>query len=89
MSNETTQPNLENELQQYTPMSIGDWIITSLIFAIPIVGFIMLFVWGFGSNTHPSKANWAKASLIVMGIGFVIIVVFFGSIFGVFINLLS
>ena len=89
MSNETTQPNLVDELRQYTPMSIGDWIITSLILAIPIVGFVMLFVWGFGSNTHPSKANWAKASLIVMGIGFVIIVVFFGSIFGVFINLLS
>ena len=70
-------------------MSIGDWIITSLILAIPIVGFVMLFVWGFGSNTHPSKANWAKASLIVMGIGFVIIALFFGSIFGVFINLLS
>ena len=89
MSIETTQPNLVDELRQYTPMSIGDWIITSLILAIPIVGFVMLFVWGFGSNTHPSKANWAKASLIVMGIGFVIIVVFFGSIFGVFINLLS
>ena len=89
MSIETTQPNLVDELRQYTPMSIGDWIITSLILAIPIVGFVMLFVWGFGSNTHPSKANWAKASLIVMGIGFVIIVLFFGSIFGVFINLLS
>ena len=89
MSIETTQPNLVDELRQYTPMSIGNWIITSLILAIPIVGFVMLFVWGFGSNTHPSKANWAKASLIVMGIGFVIIVVFFGSIFGVFINLLS
>ena len=89
MSNDTTQLNLENDWQQYTPMSIGDWIITSLIFAIPIVGFIMLFVWGFGSNTHPSKANWAKASLIVMGIGFVIIVLFFGSIFGVIIRLLT
>ena len=89
MSNETTQPNPLNESQLYSPLTVGDWIITSIILAIPIVGFVMLFVWGFGSNTHPSKANWAKASLIVMGIGFVIIVVFFGSIFGVFINLLS
>ena len=83
MSNETIQSNLENELQRYTPMSIGDWIITSLIFAIPIIGFIMLFVWGFGSNTHPSKANWAKASLIMIGISIVIALLFFGSIFGV------
>ena len=89
MSNETTKLNFENELQQYTPMSIGDWIITSLIFAIPIVGFIMLFVWGFGSNTHPSKANWAKASLIMIGISFLFIVLFFGLISGFIINLLT
>jgi len=89
MSNETTQPNPVNELPHYTPMSIGDWLITSLIFAIPIVGFVMLFVWGFGDKTHPSKANWAKASLIVMAIGFFIVVLFFGSIFGVIIRLLT
>ena len=89
MSNETTKLNFENELQQYTPMSIGDWIITSLIFAIPIIGFIMLFVWGFGSNTHPSKANWAKASLIMIGISFVIVALFFGSIFGIIFSLFS
>ena len=89
MSNETTKLNFENELQQYTPISIGDWIITSLIFAIPIVGFIMLFVWGFGSNTHPSKANWAKASLIMIGISFLFIVLFFGLISGFIINLLT
>jgi len=89
MSNETTQSYPINALPQYTPMSIGDWIITSIILAIPIVGFVMLFVWGFGSNTHPSKANWAKASLILIGISFVIVAVFFGSIFGIIISLLS
>ena len=66
-------------------MSIGDWIITSLIVAIPIVGFIMLFVWGFGSNAQPSKANWAKATLIMLGISLVIFLFIFGSIFGVLI----
>ena len=89
MSDETTQSIPVNESPQYTPMSIGDWIITSIIFAIPIVGFVMLFVWGFGSNTHPSKANWAKASLIMIGISFLIVVSFFGLISGVIINLFS
>ena len=81
MSDETTQSIPVNESPQYTPMSIGDWIITSIILAIPIVGFVMLFVWGFGSNTQPSKANWAKATLIVIGISFVFVFLFFGSIF--------
>ena len=88
MSNESTLSNPINESPQYVPMSVGDWIITSIIFAIPIVGFVMLFVWGFGSNTQPSKANWAKATLIVIGISFVIVFLFFSSIFGVIISLI-
>ena len=86
MENETTQHNPVNGMLQYNPMSVGDWIITSLIFAVPIVGFVMLFVWGFGSNTQPSKANWAKATLIMIGISIVIFLLFFGSILGVLIN---
>ena len=59
MENETIQlqPNPVNESQQYNPISVGEWIITTIILAIPIVGIIMLFVWGFRSNTQPSKAN--------------------------------
>ena len=89
MSNVATTPNPLDESLQYSPMSIGDWIITSIILAIPIIGFVMLFVWGFGGNTHPSKANWAKASLIVIGISFVIVAFFFGSIFGIVFSLFS
>ena len=51
MENETIQPIPVNESPQYNPISVGEWIITTIILAIPIVGFIMLFVWGFGSNT--------------------------------------
>lgn len=59
------------QTQNPPPVTLGDWIITFIIMAIPIVNIIMLFVWGFG-NTNPSKANWAKASLIFMLIAFVI-----------------
>ena len=89
MENETTQPNPVNDMQQYNPMSIGVWIITSLIFAIPIVGFVMLFVWGFGSNTQPSKANWAKATLIMIGISIVLSFLFFGSLLGIMGSLMT
>ena len=46
-------------------MSLGDWIITFIILAIPLVNIIMLFVWGFSSSTNPNKAHFAKATLIV------------------------
>ena len=89
MENEKTQPNPVNESPKYNPMSIGDWIITSLIFAIPIVGFVMLFVWGFGSNTQPSKANWAKATLIMIGISIVLSFLFLGSLLGIMGSLMN
>ena len=85
MENETIQlqPNPVNESQQYNPISVGEWIITTIILAIPIVGFIMLFVWGFGSNTQPSKANWAKATLIMIGISIVLSFLFLGTMLGI------
>ena len=60
----------------YKPMTMGDWLITFLIQAIPLVGFIMLFVWAFGDGTHPSKKTWAQASLIMMVIAIILVVIF-------------
>jgi uncharacterized membrane protein YdbT with pleckstrin-like domain len=61
------------ENQSVAPvMSLQDWIITLLISFIPLVGFIMLFVWAFGSGENPNKANWAKATLLWMVILFAI-----------------
>ena len=50
----------------------GDWFVTMLIMAIPLVNIIMLFVWAFGGGAPASKANWAKATLIWMLLGIVI-----------------
>ena len=66
--------------QGENPVSVGDWILTILITAIPLVGFVMLFVWAFGGNAPQSKANWAKASLIWL----VIVAVLYGFLFMVF-----
>jgi hypothetical protein len=59
----------------------GEWVVTILITAIPVVGFIMLFVWAFGSGTNPSKSNWAKAILIWIAIIIVLYIIFF-ALFG-------
>ncbi|MDR9399209.1 hypothetical protein [Salibacter sp.] len=37
----------------------------------------MLFVWGFGGNTNPNKANWAKAALIWLAIAIVLNIIGF------------
>ena len=64
----------------YQPMTIGDWIITFIITYIPLVGFIMLFVWAFGGDTHPSKKTWAQATLIIFAISIVLVIIFAGII---------
>ena len=81
--------NIQYDANKNLPVKTGDWFLTMLITAIPVVGLIMLFVWAFGSNTNISKSNWAKAALIWMAIsiGMVIIfVVIFGALFGVLMN---
>lgn len=67
--------NLPGRITQ--EVSVGEWIVTILITAIPIVGFIMLFVWAFGDAAPPSKKNWAIATLIWYAIIIVIMIIFF------------
>ncbi|NCS88663.1 MAG: hypothetical protein AUK34_14815 [Ignavibacteria bacterium CG2_30_36_16] len=70
-------------------IKVGDWVLTMLILAIPLVGFIMLFVWAFGSGTNPSKANFAKAALIWVVIGIVLSILFFSAFAALFTSALS
>jgi hypothetical protein len=65
------------------PMSISDWLITYLIMIVPIVNIVMLFIWGFGSNTNLSKASWAKAVLLLFCITMVIYVLIIALAFAI------
>ena len=81
---------MENQELQTTRnqsiVTIGDWIITMILMCIPFVNFIMLLVWAFSAGTPVSKANWAKATLIFMLIGFVLVILFWGAIGGLLLN---
>ena len=71
------QQNYIPPQRQFKSLTVGDWLITFLIQAIPVVGFIMLFVWAFGGDTHPSKKTWAQATLIFMAIVVVLTIIVF------------
>ncbi|NLW88968.1 MAG: hypothetical protein GXY43_04495 [Clostridiaceae bacterium] len=62
-------------------VSIGDWIITFILSGLPVIGFIMLIVWAFGSDAPQSKKNWARASLILGLIGFAIVILLYVFVF--------
>lgn len=78
-----TTPVVPQQAKPYQPfqkqaeeVTLGDWMVTILLSAIPVVNLVMLFLWAFGSTTNPSKANWAKATLIWMVIGIVLAILF-------------
>lgn len=78
MENQKNIPGNSN----HQVITTGDWMITLLIAAIPVVGLIMLLVWAFGGGANPSKSNWAKATLIWLAIiiGFyIVIAIIFGA----------
>lgn len=71
---------MENSINEL-PIRTSEWVITLLVASIPIINFIMFFVWAFGSGTHASKANWAKAMLIwlaVITVIYTLIAIVFG-----------
>ncbi len=69
------QQNLPGTVKSH--VTLGEWIVTLIITAIPLVGFIMLFVWAFGDGTNPSKKTWAQAYLIMILVAIVLGIIFF------------
>lgn len=51
-------------------MTFGNWIVIYALPFIPLVGFILflvlLFSWGFGANTAPTKKSWARATMVMI-----------------------
>ena len=56
-------------------VSLGEWLWSLLLLFVPVVGFIVSFVFAFG-DAKPSKKNFFRALLIIELIAFVLIVVF-------------
>lgn len=58
------------------PLSVGGWIATMIVLMIPVVNFIMLLVWAFGSG-NKSRKNYCLASLIIAVVMIALIMAFY------------
>lgn len=61
-----------------SPLSVGSYLVMLIVSAIPLVGLIMMFVWGFG-HSNRNRKNFARASLILTAVGIVIFVLFYST----------
>ena len=66
-------------------MSIGDWLVNFLITIIPLVGLIFIIIWANDEKNRIRK-NWAIASLIWMGIVFVLSIFLYATIFAAIVS---
>jgi hypothetical protein len=80
---------LQNGEQLEKPMSLGDWVITLIIMAIPCVGLVMMFVWGFGKSGNTSRKNYCRATLIFAAVGIILGFAFYGAIIASLANAFS
>lgn len=88
MDNYGVPNGMPNGEQLEKPMSLVDWLITLIVLAIPCVGLVMMFVWGFGQGNN-SRKNYCRATLIFAAIGIVLSVIFYASFAAFFVNALN
>lgn len=72
-SREYSGYNKENK-----PVSFLDYLLSYGLLFIPVAGwlvfFVMLLIWAFNDSTPVSKKNWARATLIFMGVMIIFLV---------------
>jgi hypothetical protein len=69
------------------PLTVGEWMLTLLVLAIPLVNLIMYIYWAVADGVNLNRKRFCQASifwfLILMGlsIGFMVIAGIFGGLF--------
>ncbi|MGF7144897.1 hypothetical protein HNQ56_003330 [Anaerotaenia torta] len=79
---------MQNDLQPEIPMTMGQWLITIIVQAIPCVGIIMLFVWAFGQG-NVSRRNYCRAMLIISAVGLVLGIIIYVAFAAVLLNAIN
>jgi len=65
------QPQQGVQVRSQTPLGVGGFLITLIVLAIPIVGFILCIVWAINAK-NVNRRNLSRAYLILFIIGIVI-----------------
>ncbi len=83
-----TSKKIESENTEI-PMTLGDWLLTLLLLSLPIVNLVMLIIWSVDSNTKTTKKHFAWATLIFMGIGIVLSIIFSSLMFAMIASMMG
>jgi len=56
-------------------MAFTDWLVMYGVLLVPILNVVMLFIWAFDQNAPKVKKDWAKATLIFIGVAVIIAII--------------
>ncbi len=73
MSNEKEK----NIPEQYEPISMWGYLGYSILFALPIIGVIMILVFSFSKDENINVRNYAKSYILVYVIGVILYLILF------------
>lgn len=73
-NNENVQNSYSVSDPNKSVMSMGEWLLTLIVMAIPCVNIVMMLVWGFGSGNENRK-NYCRANLIIAAIQTVLVII--------------
>lgn len=76
MDNQNNQ-NIPEELK---PISMWGYFGYEILFAIPIVGLILLIVFSFGGTRNVNLKNFARSYFCFLIIGFILLIILFLSL---------
>ncbi len=62
--------------QESKILSPKEWALTIFLASLPLIGLILVLVSAFDSSTDLQKKNWAKGTLLLMIIYFILAMVF-------------
>ncbi len=71
----TPSYNQSQDGQDTTPLSMGEWLLTLILLAIPCLNIVLYIVWAFGKNGNVNRRNYCRAGLILAAIGYVIAII--------------
>lgn len=57
--------NQENISDEYQPISMWGYLGYEILFAIPLVGFILLLVFSFGGTKNVNLRNFARSYILI------------------------
>ena len=80
-------PQQQNNYQNYGSdnqiPTVMNYVVTMILTAIPVVGFILMIMWAIGGVGTPTwKSNLARAYFVMMAIAVVLWILFFVLIIG-------